>query len=159
MRILILGGGGMLGHKLVQSFGEGFETWTTLRGRLAEYRRFAIFDSERTIEGVDVNDFDDLTAVIARVRPDAIINCVGIIKQRAASRDAIPSLTTNSLLPHRLQTLALATGARLVHFSTDCVFAGMKGMYAEDDPSDAVDLYGRTKFLGETSGPGAVTIR
>jgi dTDP-4-dehydrorhamnose reductase len=158
-RILILGGGGMLGHKLVQTLGREFETWTTLRGRRRDYERFGLFDAERTIEGVDVTNRDDITAAIARVRPDAIINCVGIIKQLAAASDPIPSLTINSLLPHRLQKLAVAAGARLIHFSSDCVFDGAKGNYTEADPSDAKDLYGRTKFLGETSGPGALTIR
>ena len=149
----------MLGHKLVQAFHSDFETWATLRGRTREYERFGLFDADRTIEGIDVNSFDALTAAVERVRPDAIINCVGVIKQLAQARDPIPSLTINSLLPHRLQKLALAAGARLIHFSTDCVFAGTKGMYTEAEPSDAQDLYGRTKFLGETSGPGALTIR
>ena len=158
-RILILGGGGMLGHKLVQTFSPDFETWATLRGRAGEYQRFGIFDPARTIEGVDAAKDDDLASAIGRVRPDAIVNCVGIIKQLAAAKDPIPSITINSLLPHRLQRLAVAAGARLVHFSTDCVFSGAKGMYTEADQSDALDLYGRTKFLGETSGPGAVTIR
>jgi dTDP-4-dehydrorhamnose reductase len=77
----------------------------------------------------------------------------------AAAKDPVLSLTINSLLPHRLQRLAIAEGARLIHISTDCVFNGRTGMYTEDDPSDATDLYGRTKFLGETSGPGALTLR
>src|SRR5262249_1554232 len=81
------------------------------------------------------------------------------IKQLAAATDPVPSLTINALLPHRLHALAAAAGARLVHISTDCVFNGRTGMYTEDDPSDAEDLYGRTKFLGEVSGPGALTLR
>ena len=59
----------------------------------------------------------------------------------------------NSLLPHRLHRLCQASGARLIHFSTDCVFSGRTGIYTEDDPSDALDLYGRRKFLGETPVP------
>lgn len=159
MRILILGGGGMLGHKLAQTFRDDFETWVTLHGRFSAYERYDLFELKRTIENVDVTSSDDLADVFARVRPDAVINCVGIIKQLAVAQDPIPSLTINSLLPHRLQKLALAAGARLIHFSTDCVFSGTRGMYKESDPSDARDLYGRTKFLGETQGPGALTIR
>jgi len=157
MRLLILGGAGMLGHKLVQTFRGDFETWTTLRGAFHEYERFGIFDRERTIDGIDVTG--DLEPVMRRARPDVIVNCVGIIKQLAAARDPIPSITINSLLPHQLQRLAVSAGARLIHFSTDCVFDGAKGMYTESDSSDAKDLYGRTKFLGETSGAGALTIR
>jgi dTDP-4-dehydrorhamnose reductase len=48
---------------------------------------------------------------------------------------------------------------RLVHVSTDCVFSGEKGNYRENDPPDAADLYGRTKFLGEVDIPGCVTLR
>jgi dTDP-4-dehydrorhamnose reductase len=159
MRVLVIGGAGMLGHKLVQRLGRDFDSWTTLRGTAASVARYGIFDADKIVPGVDVHDFDTVVGAVARVRPQAIVNCVGIIKQLAAARDPVPSLTINSLLPHRLQSLAAAAGARLVHISTDCVFSGRKGMYTEDDPSDALDLYGRTKFLGEAAGPGALTLR
>ena len=159
MRVLILGGAGMLGHKLVQVFAGEFDTWTTLRGGLAAYAPYRLIDRERVIEGVDALDFDSLAAVIERIEPQAVINCIGIIKQLPTASDPVLNLTINSLLPHRLQHLCQARGARLIHFSTDCVFSGRKGRYTEDDPSDALDLYGRTKFLGETAGQGALTIR
>lgn len=159
MRVLVLGGGGMLGHKLVQTFRDEFDTWATLRGPFASYERYGIFDAAKTVSGVDVLTFETVADAVARVRPDAVINCVGIIKQLPTADDPVLSLTINSLLPHRLHALCVERGARLIHFSTDCVFNGRKGMYTEDDPSDALDLYGRTKFLGETSGPGALTIR
>ena len=104
-------------------------------------------------------NFDVVTEVMAKVRPQAVINCVGIIKQLAAAKDPFLSVAVNSLLPHRLHRLCQASGARLIHFSTDCVFSGRTGNYTEDDPSDALDLYGRSKFLGETPGEGALTIR
>jgi dTDP-4-dehydrorhamnose reductase len=158
-RILILGGAGMLGHKLVQALARDFETWTTVRGPAAPYARYELLDPERIITGIDANNFEDIVAAFARVRPHAVVNCIGIIKQLPAASDPVLNLTINSLLPHRLQRLCSANEARLIHFSTDCVFNGRKGRYTEDDPSDAVDLYGRTKFLGETSGDGALTIR
>lgn len=159
MRILILGGGGMLGHRLLQTFQQEFETWSTLRGTVSAYERYAVFDPKRTLGGVDVLNVDAVTEVMAKVRPDVVINCVGIIKQLAAAKDPFLSVAVNSLLPHRLHRLCQATGARLIHFSTDCVFSGRSGHYTEDDPSDALDLYGRSKFLGETASEGAVTIR
>jgi dTDP-4-dehydrorhamnose reductase len=159
MRILILGGGGMLGHTLVAALQEEFETWSTLRGSVGAYARHGLFAPERTFGGVDVLNFDAVTEVMAKVRPDAVINCIGIIKQLAAATDPFLSVAINSLLPHRLHRLCQATGARLIHFSTDCVFSGRAGNYTEDDPSDALDLYGRSKFLGETIGDGALTIR
>ena len=159
MRILILGGGGMLGHTLVAVLQEEFETWSTLRGSVIAYAGHGLFAPERTFGGVDVLNFDAVTEVMAKVRPDAVINCIGIIKQLAAATDPFLSVAINSLLPHRLHRLCQATGARLIHFSTDCVFSGRAGNYTEDDPSDALDLYGRSKFLGETTGEGALTIR
>ena len=65
----------------------------------------------------------------------------------------------NALLPHRLARLCEVTGARLVHMGTDCVFSGAKGMYTEADASDAKDLYGRSKYLGEVDYPHAITLR
>ncbi len=159
MRILILGGGGMLGHRLVDVLRKDFDTWVTLRGSTRAYEKYGLFDPERTLSEIDVLNFDAVTDAMGRVRPDAVINCVGIIKQLAAAKDPFLSVSINSLLPHRLHRLCRAAGARLIHFSTDCVFSGRKGSYTEDDPSDALDLYGRSKFLGETAGEGALTIR
>jgi dTDP-4-dehydrorhamnose reductase len=159
MRILILGGAGMLGHQLVAALQADFDTWATLRGSVRADERHGLFDPDRTLSGIDVLDFDAVTGVMAKVRPDAVINCVGIIKQLAAAKDPYLSVAVNSLLPHRLHRLCRAAGARLIHFSTDCVFSGRTGNYTEDDPSDALDLYGRSKFLGETVGEGALTLR
>lgn len=159
MRLLILGGAGMLGHKLASCLRDDFDTWMTFRGSLDAHARPELFDSNKVVEHLDVVNTDVLIETLARIRPDAVINCIGIIKQLPTADDPILSISVNALLPLRLQQLCRATGARLVHFSTDCVFSGRKGMYTEEDPSDASDLYGRTKFLGETSGPGAVTIR
>ena len=88
-----------------------------------------------------------------------MINCVGLIKQLADAEDPLQAIPINSLLPHRLSKLCELIGARLVHMSTDCVFAGDKGGYRESDPSDARDLYGRSKFLGEVAYPHTVTVR
>lgn len=156
---MILGGAGMLGHKLAQLLPEWFETWVTLRGAAGAYARLEFVDPQHIIPSVDGAVFDTVVDAVARVRPDAVVNCIGIIKQLAAAQDPVASLAINALFPHRLQRLCAAAGARLIHISTDCVFNGRKGMYTEDDPSDALDLYGRTKFLGETIGPGALTLR
>jgi dTDP-4-dehydrorhamnose reductase len=120
---------------------------------------FEIWDPERTIAGVDAIDFDSVARAIADVKPDVVINCIGIIKQLKVAKDPIVSLSINSLYPHRLAILCRAAGARMIHISTDCVFSGRKGLYTEDDVSDAEDLYGRTKFLGEVAGPGCLTLR
>jgi dTDP-4-dehydrorhamnose reductase len=92
-------------------------------------------------------------------RPDVVINCVGIIKQIKEAHNPIPSIAINALWPHRLAAACRARQIRFVHFSTDCVFSGDRGPYSETDIADARDLYGRTKFLGEVSEPGCLTIR
>ena len=111
------------------------------------------------IRGVDASDFDGLRRELENRKPEFIVNCVGIVKQRTEAGSAIPSITINALLPHRLAEAAASWGGRLIHFSTDCVFSGRTGGYREEDLSDAEDLYGRTKFLGEVTGPNAVTLR
>ncbi len=149
----------MLGHRLLLALRGDWEVWTTVRRPWCEYERYGIFDRATTLDGVDVTDIQSVIDALAVVRPSVVINCVGIIKQLPTAHDPLVSLTVNSVLPHRIQRLCRAAGARLIHFSTDCVFRGDKGMYTEDDPSDAIDLYGRTKCLGETIGAGALTLR
>jgi len=93
------------------------------------------------------------------VRPDVVVNCAGLTKHLPSGNDPVPALTMNALLPHRLAELCGISSARLVHISTDCVFSGNKGSYSEDDEPDAIDVYGKTKHLGEVAGPGMVTLR
>ena len=88
-----------------------------------------------------------------------VLNCIGIIKQTKAANDPLPAIAINSLFPHQLARLTSMRGARLFHFSTDCVFSGRRGNYVEDDLPDPVDLYGRSKLLGEVDAPGALTLR
>jgi len=159
MRILILGAAGMLGHKLWQVYRNRFDTWGTVRSSYRAYARYDLFDSQRLLGGVDAFNFDTVVRALATVQPDAVINCIGIIKQLPTAKDPIATLTVNSLFPHRLANLCQAARARLIHISTDCVFSGSKGMYTEDDVSDAEDLYGRSKFLGEVDGPDCLTLR
>ncbi len=159
MRILILGGSGMLGHKIWQTFSQTFDTHVTLRSTPATYARFGIFDDSRTLGGVTAEDFDSVMRACAFVHPDVVINCIGIVKQDVGAKDPVTSITVNSLFPHRLSRLCRATNTRLIHLSTDCVFSGRKGNYAETDSPDAEDLYGRTKLLGEVTDEGCLTIR
>lgn len=158
MKILILGGAGMLGHKLWQTARTRADTWATVRD-VGTSRTGEPFDTSRLISGVQAESFDTVVRALAAVRPDVVVSCVGVVKQRGDAKDPIVSLTVNSLFPHRLAALCAAAGARLIHISTDCVFAGRKGGYRESDEPDAADLYGRSKQLGEVAGPGALTLR
>ena len=162
MRILVLGGEGMLGHKMFQVLSAHFEqTRCSIFGHLSDpfYRAISLYNQQQTMERVDAMDLSALRYALEAERPDVIINCVGVVKQRQEARMAIPSITINSLLPHLLAEWAGSWGGRLIHFSTDCVFSGKKGNYREDDPSDAEDLYGKSKYLGEAAGANALTLR
>jgi len=159
MRILILGGDGMLGHQLLKHFTPHHDTRVTLRLPLNEYATVGLFDAKNAYGAIELHSVDALVPVLGDLRPDVVINAAGIVKQRSTAEEAIPSLEINALLPHRLAVLCKALGARLIHISTDCVFSGRKGRYRETDPSDAQDLYGRTKYLGEVHEPNCVTLR
>ena len=159
MRVLILGGDGMLGHQLLKHLQPRHEVRVTLRQDLAAYAYAGLFDRQNSYDGIDIRSMERLVEVLADFRPEAVINAVGIVKQRADAKESIPSLEINALLPHRLAILCKGIGARLVHLSTDCIFSGRKGNYLESDPSDAEDLYGKTKYLGEVREPHCLTLR
>ena len=154
LRVLVLGAAGMLGHKVLQTLSIEVDAYGTVRGRADAVRAVAPASVD-VLEGVSANDFDTVLDAVGRTRPDAIVNCIGIVKQLDEAKAAVPSIGVNSLFPHRLLGLARASGARLVHVSTDCVFSGARGRYTEDDVPDPADLYGRSKLLGELTDPPA----
>jgi len=161
MKILVLGVTGMLGNAVFRVFSGDAEhdTWGTVRSNTA-LRNFSPQHQSHLLTGVDVLDQDALVAVLAKVRPDVVINCVGLIKQLADAKDPLTALPINAMLPHRLARLCALSNARLIHISTDCVFSGGKGGYLESDISDAEDLYGKSKYIGELHDlPHAITLR
>lgn len=161
MRVLVLGVTGMLGSAVFKLFSQGgeHEIWGTMRGE-SQRRYFPEAAQSRLLTGVNALDHDSLIEILGRIAPDVVINCVGLIKQLAEANDPLAILPINSMLPHRLGRLCAPAGLRLIHFSTDCVFSGRKGMYRESDVSDAEDLYGKSKYIGELHDvPHAVTLR
>lgn len=160
MRVLIFGATGMLGNAMIRILSENsdWEVFGTVRFDTAG-RFYAREIAEKLLAGIDIENHDSLVSVFNRIRPDVVINCIGLIKQLVDANDPLLALPVNSLLPHRIARLCGLAGARLVHISTDCVFSGKKGNYRETDPSDAEDLYGKSKFLGEVDYPHAITLR
>ncbi|AZE93730.1 putative dTDP-4-dehydrorhamnose reductase [Pseudomonas orientalis] len=161
MKILVLGVTGMLGSAVFKYIAShtSHSVFGTMRGRGGR-KYFDEKYAENFYSDVDVLDYEALVGVFEQARPDVVINCVGLIKQLAQAKDPLSTLPLNSMLPHRLSKLCALVGARLVHISTDCVFTGEKGMYLESDISDAVDLYGKSKFIGEIQDqPHAITLR
>lgn len=159
MKILVLGASGMLGNAMLRVM-SGQEAWSvfgTVRG--ADPALHAAAPSAVLIPGVHADQPDSLLAAFAQVRPDVVINCVGLVKQLTNAEDPLVAVPINTLLPHRLARMCEVAGARLVHVSTDCVFSGKQGNYTELDQADAQDVYGRSKLLGEVDYPHAVTLR
>jgi len=159
LRLLILGGSGMLGHQLWRGLHEQHETWVTLRRPVADFAEHNLFDKAKANQVDDITDDEALGRVLAQTKPEAVINCVGLIKQRDEASDEALTRRVNAEFPHHLAKRCGETGARLIHFSTDCVFAGTKGNYTETDRPDATDLYGQSKHQGEVADAHCVTLR
>lgn len=160
MKILVFGASGMIGSAMLRvlSATPDWEVWGTLRSA-ATKRFFSSNQQDKLVSGVDVEKHDALVRIFARVTPDVVVNCIGLTKHHKEAEDPQLALPLNALLPHRMADLCAVAGARLIHVSTDCVFAGSEGNYAETDVPDAEDVYGKSKYLGEVDYPHAVTLR
>lgn len=158
-RILVMGGSGMLGHKLLQHFNDGFDVYSTFRGNRMHGSGLGWISEDRLIGNVSAQDFDSVIRAFAIAQPEFVINCVGIVKQDSAAKDPCQSISINALFPHRVAQLCSTSGAHLIQISTDCVFSGRKGYYTEADMPDPIDLYGHTKLLGEVTGGNCLSIR
>jgi dTDP-4-dehydrorhamnose reductase len=159
MRILIIGGDGMLGHTLYQYLKTKHSVKVTLRQPYENYKKYQIFEKENVFCNIDIQQLQPLAEVLAAFKPEAVINCVGLIKQRPDKENIALNLEVNALFPHQLSLLCQKIAARLIHMSTDCVFDGKQGNYCETDLCNAEDTYGKTKFLGELHEPHTITLR
>lgn len=158
-RILICGVSGMIGHTLWRALAEkGADVFGTLHGKRKPYAQLGLFD-DRAVEDFEAADFDGVTALLDRLLPGVIINCVGITKRKAEANDVAKTFAINARFPHHVARWAGKNGARVIHFSTDCVFDGADGNYGERSVVTAPDLYGQTKFFGETDYEHCLTIR
>lgn len=160
MKILILGAGGMLGNMLLRVLSENqeWDVWGTIRNSNIK-QFFSKNICEQLVHGIDVENPDVLMKILDEIRPNLIINCVGLIKHKSEADDPLVAIPINSIIPHRLARACKLIGARLIHISTDCVFSGKNGYYTEDDLTDACDVYGKSKALGEVYYPHTVTLR
>lgn len=147
----------MLGHKLCQMLGTYFDVYGTFRAAVPDFPH--VYENTTPLLDVDVTRHDSLERAIRAARPEVVVNAAGIVKQLALAKDPISSIRLNSLLPHVLARMGAEKGFEIVHVSTDCVFSGRKGGYTEDDTPDPMDLYGRSKLLGELHGAAVLTLR
>lgn len=154
-KILVLGASGMLGHVLFTELQKEHNVFGTVRTDVN-----LPFSKDRgLISNINIEDITALENIIKILSPDVVINCIGIIKQLQESKNKIVSIEINSLFPHRLAEICERNKARVIHFSTDCVFTGDKGNYNETDLADARDTYGLTKYMGEIDYPHSLTLR
>jgi len=159
VKVLILGSAGMLGHKLYQVLTPTSDVTGTIRGDYSRMSKYDFFQQSRIVPNVDALEISGVEKVIEQTSPDVIINSIGIVKQLEKKDGVLLNIWLNSLFPHQLHQICQAKRIRLIHISTDCVFSGKKGNYREDDPPDAEDIYGKTKYLGEVNGADTLTIR
>lgn len=150
----------MLGYSLFKNLSvySQFDVYGTVRSidGLASY--FKGFE-KKLFKNVDVLSLSIVEEILQTIKPTIVINCIGLIKQQSSSNSAIDAITINSLLPHQLALICDKHAAKLIHFSTDCVFNGTKGGYIETDNTDALDLYGRSKQMGEVTYAPHLTFR
>lgn len=158
MRVLILGGGGMLGHRLSRVWRDEFDVWVTYRNSKARYADYRLADDTRQLDGVNAEQPVSVAKAIKQVSPDVVLNCIGLVKQRDHGQRRTLS-AVNALFPHLLASYCMENNCRLIHISTDCVYSGRKGMYTEQDVPDPVDEYGMSKLLGEPLLPNVLTLR
>jgi dTDP-4-dehydrorhamnose reductase len=157
-RVLVVGASGMLGHRVVRHFSASREVIAVVRPGPRPRELQQILARAR-METQALDGAAPIAALLDHHRPAVVINAAGLIKQRPTGADPVAMIEANSLLPHRLASACRQRGIRLLHISSDCVFAGTRGRYREEDVTDADDLYGRTKALGEPREAGCLTLR
>ncbi len=150
MKILILGITGLIGSTLSKTLVLDSEI------RVFGATRRMVFDSELVglkhydvFRNIYIENLNDTEELLNKIKPSVVINCAGITKHLPESKNPTATLSINSIFPHQLSNLCNSMNIRLIHISSDCVFSGSNGPYSEESVTDALDLYGRSKALGE----------
>ena len=150
-RVLILGSAGLIGHQVHNYLkgNGGYELHNiAYRNKLQENTTL-----------IDARDENNLIKQIVSIRPQYIVNCIGILIG-GSNKDPENAIFLNSYMPHRLTRLADKINAKLIHISTDCVFSGdKKNPYVETDEKDGRGIYAKTKGLGEVISDKHLTLR
>ena len=159
MKILVLGINGMLGH-VIMNYLNVYSKWT-IYGTTRNKKIYESFKKQlnHKVYCCRLEEKNELNKLIIKLKPTLIINCIGIVKQNQTTDEPLSSILMNTLFPHELAKICKKKFIRLINFSSDCVFSGNKGRYSEVDKPDPIDLYGRTKLLGEVYSDNVLTIR
>lgn len=162
MNVLIIGGSGMLGSQCVDFFSsiDGINTYCTCRNKNKYLEILEAKSNLKVFSHINVLDINSVEKVVDQTSPDIVINCAGAIKQKDIGINPVDAISINGLFPHQLVNFANKFNFKLILVSTDCVFNGENGQYTEDDYSDCLDIYGKSKFIGEVHNQSNVlTIR
>jgi dTDP-4-dehydrorhamnose reductase len=160
MKVCVLGAGGLLGHMLIRVLSESNDVFGIAREKPKISSPLAKFLSqEKWIGGVDASIPHSIEKIFDTDQFDVAINCIGLIKQRDSIVSDSEMMAINGEFPHHLAQFANSHGTWVIHISTDCVFSGTKGSYLESDTPDPVDVYGKSKLLGELIDSNNLTLR
>jgi dTDP-4-dehydrorhamnose reductase len=161
--VVVLGATGLLGHVVFETMLANVREVTGVVRKGSEVSSWPVFarygDRICRIDRTDLLASEPLIALLDDLAPSTIVNCVGLTPRRTDGADTIAAIRLNALLPHLLAQWARKSGCRLITISTDCVFDHEPGGFVESSPTSALDIYGRTKALGEVSDDLAVTLR
>ena len=160
MKVLVLGASGMIGFAVYNHLAKNKNFKVIGTSTNSEAIKF--IETENKSNSVILFNFikdKNIDDIIKKILPNVIINCIGVVKQSSLIINEINTIYLNSILPHKLSFIAQKYSIKLIHISTDCVFSGKKGSYLERDNPDPIDLYGRTKLIGETIKNDDLTLR
>ena len=158
--ILVAGATGLIGNTIYRYLSENsnLSVFGSVRNSSVK-SLFSPFNAKKLQSELEAFDYEKWNRIFRKIKPDVVINCVGITKHHYSGSDPLIAIPINSYFPHYLNSLCLEYGARLIHISTDCVFSGNEGDYLETDTPNSKDLYGHTKALGEINKAPSITLR
>ena len=154
--ILVLGSSGMLGSAIFKYLLKDPKLFVhgVSRSKLDIFEK--AYNKNIIVKDLSKNNIE---LIIKKIKPEFIINCIGVINHKINKNNFKDVIYTNSMIPHILAEFCIKKKITLIHFSTDCVFNGTKGNYKEYDYSDCYDFYGKTKFIGEPNNNKTIVIR
>ncbi|MFX1498785.1 MAG: dTDP-4-dehydrorhamnose reductase family protein [Promethearchaeota archaeon] len=156
MNILVLGVSGMLGSTVFEYLSKNpdFKVYGTVRNPKYLKKNVFLFDAY-DVSQLETQQFLDL-------KIEYLINCIGITKP--FSKDDDPegvkrAILINADFPWKLANYTKKQKIKVIQIGTDCVYSGRKGDYTEEDPHDPLDVYGKSKSLGEVFDGSMLIIR
>lgn len=160
MKIMIFGANGMIGHRVLSALRshQDLDVYGVIRKESSNYKNYNLFN-QNIYEKIEVMNWSQVEKILENLKPDIIVNALGITIRKQEIADLELALNINSFFPKRLQRWAQGNNARVIQLSTDCVFDGASGQYLETSQTSAIDNYGRSKYLGELEGENALTLR